>query len=140
MKLVDANLLLYAVDDRSPRHRQAKSWLQEAFSSTETIAFAWVVLLAFVRLSTQARLFEHPLTHAQAFDLVEGWLARPNATVLVPTDRHARLMREFLEPLGTAGNLVNDAHLAALAAEHGAEIVSFDSDFARFPGTRWRQP
>ncbi len=120
MKLVDANLLLYAVDETSPHHRAAKRWLEERLSGAETVAFAWAVLLAFVRLATNPRVFELPLTLEEALEIVDSWLAQPQATVLDPTDRHSRLLRELLAPLGTAGNLTSDAHLAALAIEHGA--------------------
>ncbi len=140
MKLTDANLLLYAVDAASPRHAQARAWLEEQLSGTETLAFAWHALLAFVRLSTNPRVFEAPLTSAEAFAFVEGWLARPNAAIVHPTERHGALLRDLLAPLGTAGNLVSDAHLAALSIEHGAELCSSDRDFSRFAGVRWRDP
>jgi hypothetical protein len=140
VKLTDVNLLLYAFDAAAPRHRAAKRWLEEQLSGTETFAFSWVVLLAFLRLSTNARVFEDPLEPAEAFDLIDGWLAQPCATVVHPTDRHAAVLRELLEPIGTAGNLTTDAHLAALAIEHGAELCSSDADFSRFPGLRWSDP
>jgi toxin-antitoxin system PIN domain toxin len=140
VKLTDVNLLLYALDAASPRHRAARRWLEERLSGTETFAFTWVVLLAFVRLSTNPRVFEEPLEPDEAFDIVDGWLAQPCATVLHPTDRHSAVMRELLEPRGAAGNLTTDAHLAALAIEHGAELCSSDADFSRFPGLRWSDP
>lgn len=140
MKLVDANLLLYAVDEASPQHGVAKPWLEEQLSGSETLAFAWAVLLAFVRLATNPRVFEAPLALDDALDLVDSWLEQPNATVLHPTDRHSRLLRELLAPLGTAANLTSDAHLAALSIEHGAELCSGDADFARFPRVRWLNP
>ena len=140
MKLVDTNLLLYAVDESSPHHRAAKPWLERQLSGPETFAFAWAVLLAFVRLVTNPRVFEVTLTAEEALDLVDSWLEQPTVTVVHPTDRHTRLLRELLAPLGTAGNLASDAHLAALSIEHGAELCSADSDFARFPGVRWLNP
>jgi uncharacterized protein len=140
VKLVDVNVLLYAVDEDSPHHGGAKPWLEAELSGSETFAFAWVVLLAFVRLSTNPRVFEQPLSGDEAFDLVDSWLEQPNVTIVHPTDRHSRLLRELLTPLGTAANLVNDAHLAALAIEHGAELASADSDFGRFPGLKWANP
>ncbi len=140
MKLVDANVLLYAVDELSPHHERAKRWLEEQLSGSATFAFAWAVLLAFVRLVTNPRVFAAPMTAEEALDLVDSWLEQPSATVVHPTDRHSRLMRELLAPLGTAGNLVSDAHLAALSIEHGAELCSADSDFARFPRVRWLNP
>jgi toxin-antitoxin system PIN domain toxin len=140
VKLVDANLLLYAVDDSSPHHAVAKPWLERQLSGAETFAFAWAVLLAFLRLVTNPRVFAAPLTAEEALDLVDSWLEQPNATVVHPTDRHSALLRELLQSLGTAGNLTSDAHLAALAIEHGAELCSGDSDFARFPRVRWLNP
>ncbi len=140
MRLVDANLLLYAVDTRSARHAAARSWLEEQLSGEDAIAFAWAPLLAFLRLSTSARVFERPLPPERAFDVVDHWLAQPCAVMVHPGDRHAALMRQLLRPLGTAANLVSDAHLAALAIEHGAELNSCDSDFSRFSGLRWANP
>jgi uncharacterized protein len=140
VKLPDVNVLLYAVDEESRHHVGARVWLEEALSGTETIAFCWSVLLAFVRLSTRPVVFEEPLGVDEALDLVEGWLGQPNATVIDPTMRHVATLRDLLSPLGTAGNLTSDAHLAALAIEHGAELCSYDGDFARFPGLRWTRP
>lgn len=140
MKVVDANLLLYAVDEASPHHEVAKPWLEEQLSGSETFALAWTVLLAFVRLGTNPRVFETPLTLDEALDLVDRWLEQPCATVIDPTDRHSQLLRELLAPLGTAGNLTSDAHLAALSVEHGAQLCSADADFARFPRVRWTNP
>jgi toxin-antitoxin system PIN domain toxin len=104
------------------------------------VGFAWIVLLAFLRLSTNASLFPRPLPSEDAFNVVEAWLEQPAAVILQPTARHVGLLRGLLEPLGVAANLVNDAHLAGLGLEHGAELVSFDSDFACFRGVRWRTP
>lgn len=132
MKLVDANVLLYAINQDSRDHEPAHRWLTAALSGTEAVAFAWVCLLAFVRISTSARAFERPLSIGDATDVVESWLAQPAAVVVEPTPRHLGLLRGLLDNAGTAGNLTNDAHLAALALEHGAQVVSFDRDFARF--------
>lgn len=140
MKLLDANLLLYATDERSPRHRAARAWLDGLVSRDEPIAFAWAVVLAFLRLSTNPRVFEQPLSADRAFELVQGWVTHPSAVLVHPGDRHLPLVRQLLEPLGTAGNLVADAHLAALAIEHGAELNSCDADFSRFSGLRWVNP
>lgn len=140
MKLPDVNLFLYAVDETSSRHAPAREWVEAALSGSETVGLAWTMLLGFVRLSTRANLFEHPLEVHEALDLVDGWLKQPCTTVVHPTDRHSAVLRELLAPLGTAGNLANDAHLAALAIEHGALVCSCDSDFSRFPGVRWVDP
>lgn len=140
MKLTDVNLLLYAVDSASPRHAAARRWLEAELSGRETFAFAWPVVLAFLRLSTSRRVFESPLSLDESFDLMDSWLARPNAVVVHPTERHGALLRELLAPLGAAGNLVSDAHLAALSIEHGAELCSSDADFSRFAGIHWTDP
>ncbi len=140
MKLPDVNLLVYAVDRSSARHQQAHEWGQALFGGRETVALAWVVALAFVRLSTRSAVMSTPLSVDEALDIVDGWLARPNVTVVHPTHRHADVLRELLSPLGTGGNLTTDAHLAALAIEHGAELQSCDADFSRFSGLRWHDP
>jgi uncharacterized protein len=140
VKLPDLNLLIYAIDEESPRHKPARLWLEETLSGTETVGFAWLVLLGFIRLSTNPVVFQRQLNSDEALDYIDGWLAQPCATVVTPTERHSALLRELLRPLGTAGNLTSDVHLAALAIEHGAELCSADADFSRFEGLRWRDP
>ena len=140
MKLPDANLLLYALDEASPHHAPARSWLEQTLSGIEPVGFAWAVLLAFLRLSTRAQLFASPLEPVEAFDVVDGWLAQPCALVLHPTERHLAILRGLVEPLRTSGNITGDAHLAALAIEYGGEVCSADTDFARFQGLRWKNP
>ena len=140
MKLPDVNLLLYAIDEDAPRHLRARKWLEDALSGTEAVAFAWTVLLGFLRISTNPAAFEQPLDAEEALDYLDGWLAQPVAVTIDPTERHAALLRELLTPLGSAGNLTSDAHLAALAIEHGAELCSSDADFSRFEGLRWHDP
>jgi toxin-antitoxin system PIN domain toxin len=140
VKLPDLNLLIYAIDEGSPLHEQARPWLEQALSGTEDVGFAWSVLLGFIRLSTNAAVFEQPLGAGEALDCVDGWLGQAAAAVVHPTSQHAAILRRLLEPLGTAGNLTTDAHLAALAIEHGAELCSHDADFSRFEGLRWSDP
>ena len=140
MILIDASLLIYAVNRDAIHHSKAKAWLESAISGTETVGLAWHVLLAFIRLTTRAGLFRHPLRVEAAFDLVETWLDRPTVALIEPRDQHLRILRDLIRPLGTGGNLTSDAHLAALAVEHGAELCTADNDFARFPGLRWRNP
>jgi len=140
MKLLDVNLLLYAVNEDAPLHRRARTWLEETLSGTETVGLTWIVLLAFLRLSTRAAVFPKPLRAEDAFARIDSWLDQPCVVVLHPTVGHARVLRDLLLPLGTAGNLTSDAHLAAIAIEHGAELCSCDNDFARFPGLRWVNP
>jgi uncharacterized protein len=138
--IVDANVLLYAVDRASAHHEPSLSWLDTALAGAETVGLAWVVLLAFIRIATSATVFPNPLTADEATDQVEAWLAAPAAVVATPTPRHASLLRGLLRDTGTAGNLTTDAHLATLSLEHGADVVSYDRDFARFPGVRHRLP
>jgi uncharacterized protein len=140
VKLVDANVLIYAVNVDAPHHGRSVRWLDDALSGTDTVAFAWIALLAFVRLTSKVGLFPTPLTIDGAMDRVDSWLAAPAAVVVEPTIDHPRLVRDLLRPLGVGGNLVNDAHLAALAIEHRCEIVSFDHDFGRFDGVAWSSP
>jgi toxin-antitoxin system PIN domain toxin len=140
VKLPDANVLLYALDDTSARHAGAKAWLDQALSGSEEVGFAWVVLLAVLRLTTKPSVFARPLRTAEAFDIIDDWLAQPCALVLNPTVRHAALIRGFLTAAGTAGNLTTDAHLAALSVEYGAAICSYDADFSRFPGVQLTNP
>jgi toxin-antitoxin system PIN domain toxin len=140
VKLPDLNLLIYAVDARSPLHKSTIRWWNGLMSGNETIAFSWTVLLGFVRLTTSPGVFQTPLDPDRALDYVDRWLAQPLSTVIEPTPRHAQVLRDLLGGVGTAGNLVTDAHLAALAIEHGAELCSADRDFGRFPGLRWMNP
>jgi len=140
VKLPDINLLVYAIDEDSPSHEPAREWLDASLSGTEAVAFAWMVLVGFLRISTNPAAFEQPLAASDALDYIDEWLTQPVASVVHPTDRHAETVRRLLKPLSTAGNLANDAHLAALAIEHGAELCSSDNDFSRFEGLRWVNP
>lgn len=140
MTIVDANVLLNAINRSAPDHRVAKSWLDDALSGGAPVGFTWMVLLAVLRLSTRPGLFPRPLTAAEATEVVRGWLAAPSAAVLQPGPRHLDILGELLAQAGTAGNLTTDAHLAALAVEHGATVISFDADFDRFDGVRWSRP
>lgn len=140
MKLPDANVLLYALDDTTARHARARHWLDAALSGTEEIGFAWVVLLAVLRLTTKSAVFTHPLRPGEAFDVIGDWLAQPCSLIVHPTVRHVALMRGFVTAAGTAGNLTTDAHLAALSVEYGAAICSYDAGFSRFPGVSLIDP
>ena len=140
MIIIDVNLLIYSVNQDSPGHQKAKLWLEAAVSGTETVGMPWIVLLAFLRLTTRPGLFQKPLSVEAAFYLVDAWLQQPSVTVPEPTQRHLQTMRDLILPLGTGGNLTSDAHLAALAIEHGAELCSTDNDFGRFNRLRWRNP
>lgn len=140
MKVVDTNLLIYATDATSHHHDRASRWWQDSLNGPESIGLPWVVLLGFTRLVTRAVVMASPLPPGQALDLVDEWLARPQVVVVHPGRRHAALLREMLDHVGVGGNLVTDAHIAALAAEYGAELCSSDADFSRFPGVRWTDP
>jgi len=138
--VVDANVLLHAVNSASRQHEPARAWLRDALAGPETVGFAWTVLLAFLRLATHPSVFARPLDAGAATAVAERWLAAGPSIVIEPTARHLHLLRGLLADTGTAGSLVGDAHLAALALEHDATVVSFDRDFARFPGLRLRIP
>ncbi len=140
MKLVDANVLLYAVNRDTKHHSAAREWLDRSLAGAGTVAFTWLALTAFLRISTHTAVFPKPLTVDEACDVVDQWLAQPTAVVLEPTRRHATVLRGLLDTAGTAGNLVNDAHLAAIALEHRATVVTFDRDFSRFGGVRVEIP
>lgn len=140
MVIVDANVLLYAVNAESIHHEPSRSWLDRSLAGAEAVGFAWVALLGFVRIGTNPSVLPVPMTVDEATDQVERWLGAPAAVLAAPTARHVGLLRGFLRESGTAGNLSTDAHLAALAVEHGAEIVSYDRDFERFVGVRHRLP
>ena len=140
MNIVDANVLIYAVNSDAQHHRAAKTWLDQALSGGSAVGFCWPVILAFVRLVTKPGLFPHPLTPEVALEIVGDWLAQPPARLISPTARHLDVLSRLLAELGAGGNLVNDAHLAALAVEHRAGVVTFDRDFGRFDGVRWTIP
>ena len=140
MVIVDANVLLYAVDRASAHHERSLAWLDGALTGSEAVGLAWVALLAFIRMTTSPAVFPTPLSSDEAASQVEAWLAAPAAVAAQPTPRHASLLRVLLRDSGTGGNLTTDAHLAAIAIEHGADIVSYDRDFGRFRGVKHRLP
>lgn len=133
MLLVDANVLLYAINRDAPLHRACRAWLATALGGRLRVAIAWTVLLAFLRVATRAGLFARPLSPAEAFGLIDAWLSAPASAVVTPAERHPALLRDLVLGLGTGGNLASDAHLIALALEHGGSVVSCDHDFRRFP-------
>lgn len=140
MKIVDVNVLLYAVNQDSHHHVVARRWLEKALSGPERIGLPWIVILAFLRLVTSPRIFAHPMTPEDAVAMVDTWLLRPQVVTVGPSDEHWMHLRPLLQTSGAAGNLTTDAHLAALALEHSAELCSFDTDFARFDGLRRVSP
>lgn len=140
MRIVDANVLLYAVNSSSEHHEASRRWLDGALSGNDVVGLAWVPLLAFARLTTKQGLFPSPLSPDAAIEQITDWCSAPAAVIVNPTARHADVLANLLSSTGTGGNLVNDAHLAALALEHRARIVTYDNDFGRFEGVRWDVP
>jgi toxin-antitoxin system PIN domain toxin len=136
----DINLLLYAYDASSPFHPKAAGWWQDCLSGTEPVGLLHVVTFGFVRIATNARAFANPMTPTEAAGHVRSWLEQPPVQVLAPGPDHVRDTLELLEKLGTAGNLVSDAQMAALALDHDAVLHTADTDFVRFPGLRWFNP
>lgn len=140
MHLVDLNLLLYATNRSAPHHQQANAWFAALMTGGSTVALPLACQVGFVRLATNPRVVERPLSPGEATDIVKGWLDHPSVVTPSPTSRHFEILRHLLEATGVGGNLVSDAHLAALAIEHGATLHSADNDFGRFPGLEWRNP
>lgn len=140
MELVDVNLLINAVHTASPDHGRARAWLDGKLQRREAIGLPWAVLVGFVRITTNPRITNHPFTLEQALAQVREWLALPGVAVLHPTGEHARHFAEQCLAAGATGNLVSDAHLAALAVEHGCELASNDADYGKFPGLHWINP
>ena len=140
MIVPDINLLIYAYDTTSPFHAAAAAWWQNCLSGEEPVGLAPVVLFGFVRISTHPRVFLHPLTAAEAAGVVRSWLEQPVSRILEPSLDHISDVLGLLEGVGTAGNLVTDAQIAALALEHDAILHTTDADFLRFPGLRWTNP
>jgi hypothetical protein len=138
--LLDANLLLYAFDLESPVHLHAREWLEETLASEEEVGLAMVGLLAFLRIGTDARVFRRPMTVEEAIGLVSGWLDRPNVGIVQPTRRHFELVAELARTGKVRGPALMDAHIAAIAIEHGATLATTDRDFARFKGLRLEDP
>ena len=140
MILIDANLLLYAFDASSPRHEPARRWLEETLDGVDPVRFALQSILGFVRISTNPTVYERPLLADEAIAIVESWLSRPTAGVATPGERHWRILADVARAGQARGPLLMDAHLAALAIEHGALLATTDRGFARFPGLRFRNP
>lgn len=140
MKLVDLNVLLYAVNRDAHHHEVARRWWEAALNGDEPVGLSWLVVLGFLRLATNRKVFPKPLDVDEALARVDAWLLHPNTKLVIETDEHWNVLRPLLAATGSAGNLTSDAHLAALALGHGAVLVSCDRDFARFPHLRWECP
>lgn len=140
MILVDANLLLYAHIRSFPQHRRAREWLDSQLSGNSLVGFPWPSLLSFLRIATNPRVFQRPESVADAWSQVTAWLDCDVAWIPQPTERHRDVLGSLLTGPGLQGTLVPDAHLAALAMEHGLLLCSTDGDFGRFPDLRWQNP
>ena len=138
MRTPDVNVLLYAVNRDCSQHASAKAWMAESFARPQGVGFAWIAVLGFLRIATRTGIFAKPLHVEEALAVVDVWLSQPGASILNPGERHAGILARLLMGAGSAGNLVTDAHLAALAKEHSAELGSFDRDFERFSGLRYQ--
>ncbi len=138
--LVDANLLLYAVDDRSPHHPAAKHWLSSALNSQTRVALPWLSLAAFVRIATNPRASDHPLQPEDAWQFIEEWLRCDVAWIPRQTENHATVLGKLIRRYDLRANMITDAQLAALAIEHGLSVYSADTDFARFSEITWINP
>ena len=138
--LVDANLLIYAHDDSSVHHEKARNWLESKLNAPRRIGIPWPSIIAFLRLTTNPRVSANPSTPMEAWQHVESWFTSPSAWIPQPTARHGEVLSGLVVGLQLTANLIGDAHLAALAMEHGLEMCSADSDFARFPKLRWHNP
>ena len=140
MKIVDLNVLLYAVNSDATQHERAREWWEKAVNDEETVGLAWVVLLGFLRVSTNPRVLPRPLAPEAACAKIDTWLSLENIRVVRESDNHWQTLKPLLRDSGSAGNLTTDAHLAALALSYDAVLVSCDADFARFKGLRWENP
>jgi toxin-antitoxin system PIN domain toxin len=140
MKIVDLNVLLYAINRDAAGHEKLRSWWEAAISGDEPIGLPWVVILGFLRLATSAQVFPKPLSVDEAIERLDVWLSHPNVRLVHETEEHWRILKEHLGRTGSAGNLTTDAHLAALAISYGATLASCDADFGRFRHLRWENP
>lgn len=140
MILPDINLLVYAYNEDAPLHHSAKAWWEGCLSGTEPVGLAWAVMLGFVRLMSNRRVLLEPMRAPDALAHCRTWLAQPNARIVTPGPTHVDVLESLLAGPSIGANLVTDAHLAALAIEHQAELHSNDTDFSRFSGLRWRNP
>ncbi len=140
MRVPDINILIYAINQDTPYHKQAKAWLEQSLSGSEPVGLTWIVILGFLRIVTHGSIMPHPLSAETALELINSWLRQPVVRILQPSNQHWQLVKELLSQIGTAGNLTSDAHLAAFAIEHAACLYSSDNDFSRFHSLRWKNP
>ncbi len=140
MILIDANVLLYAANRAAPEHEQARMWLDQHLNGTVRVGLPWPSLLAFVRIASNPAIVRHPVSPSEAWHQIGEWLARDVVWIPVPTTQHPAILERLLALPAVTSRLVPDAHLAALAIEHGLTLCSTDGDFARFPGLTWENP
>jgi uncharacterized protein len=140
VRLLDANLLLYADNEDAELHESARAWLERALGEAETLIVPWISMLAYLRISTHSSIHATPNSVETAVGFLRTVLAAPNVISGEPDSRHPDRLDDLLRPLGRGGNLIKDAHLAAIALQYDATVVSFDNDFSRFPGVRWERP
>ncbi len=140
MKVVDLNVLLYAVNADAPHHERIVAWWERALNGDEAIGLAWFVVVGFLRISTSPAVFPSPLTPEAALRQIDAWLARDVVSLVTETRDHWPTLRDMLSATGVAGNLATDSHLAALAVTRGATLASCDADFGRFEHLRWENP
>jgi uncharacterized protein len=140
MIIPDVNLLLYAYDSDSPFNAKAAAWWQKCLSGSEPVGLPPVVLFGFIRISTHSRVFQNPMTPAEAAEIIRRWLSQPVVKILEGGPDCLERVLKLLEAIGTAGNLATDAQIAAFAIEYDAVLNTADSDFLRFPGLRWINP
>jgi toxin-antitoxin system PIN domain toxin len=138
--LIDVNILLYSINVDSDRHTAAREWLETQLAGSARVGLPWPSVLGFMRVATHPRASRRPLMMKAAWQQVSEWLSAEPVWMPGPTERHAAVLAQLLALPGVYGNLVMDAHLAALAIEHGLTLCSTDGDFARFPGLQWRNP
>ena len=140
MILLDANVLLYAYHPRAEEHERCRSWVESTLSGAELVGIPWMTIQAFLRIATNPRAFEHPLSIDEASEIVSAWLTLPAVVQVEPGERYWDILRKLLRAGQVAGPLVPDAALAALALEHGAIVCTTDRDFTRFAGVRLFTP
>jgi toxin-antitoxin system PIN domain toxin len=140
MIIPDVNVLVYAYHSDAVEHPVLRRWWEDALGGSRPVGMPWVVMLGFVRIMTHRRTLKIPMRTDDCLRRVREWLNQPHVQILTPGEQHAENLFRLLTQLGTAGDLTTDAHLAALAIEYQAELVSTDADFARFPGLRWFNP
>ncbi len=140
MTIPDTNLLVYAHREQAPQHATAAVWWQGLIEGTEQVALPWEIVISFIRIMTKPQIVTDPIPTGDLIAVVEDWLSREHVVIVLPGPRHLALVADLLTEIGIGDKFVPDAHIAALAIEHDAEVHTNDRDFARFPGLRWYNP